>query len=130
MRIEPESTPSKESSEPKSNVRGLEKFKKPEEALEDLGESAVSGAVEIRGLEKFRKEESAPAIPQLTEGSAIIQRDSGRVYEVDAIRPTRHGERINLVTKDERGNVIQKVTLAADDLRQKLDTEGSPWSWA
>jgi hypothetical protein len=123
MRIDPESTPN-----PKHELRGLEKFKPAEE----VGDLALEGVVEnpsgeLRGLEKFARSEAKGY--EITPGDKITQRDSGTVWEIEGIREVKGGRVVNLVIKDEKGEVGRRLTLSYDELNNKLNTEGSPWHW-
>ncbi|MGH7156988.1 MAG: hypothetical protein ACREGG_02670 [Candidatus Saccharimonadales bacterium] len=134
MRIDPESPKTSDS------LRGLEKFRKPEdvkETAEDIGDvvlSPVTGDPKgvLRGLEKFPSH-STPEGEESHEvavGTKVIHRDSGLTFEVESISEERSGPLAHLIVRDESGKKVRQENLRPDDLRQKLETPDGPWSWA
>lgn len=131
MRIE--GTP--DSPEPNENLRGLQKFAKP---TEEIGGAALGSVTSdpkgvLRGLENFSKHTTpgeAAIVQEIAPGAKVIQRDSGTVHQIEAIRDVKNGQVVNLVVRDGEGKLIRRVTLGYDDLQAKLETEGSAWRWA
>jgi hypothetical protein len=123
MRIDPESTPN-----PEPELRGLEKFKPAEE----VGDIALEGVVEepsgeLIGLEKFNHSDEKTQV--IRPGNKITQRDNEIDWEIEDVKDVKKGKVVNLVIKDEKGEVARRLTLGYDELNKKLNTEGSPWHW-
>lgn len=134
MRIDPESP------KPSGSLRGLEKFKKPEEireAAKDIGDTMLNSITAdstgaLRGLEKFPTHSAAEeTIPSKVDvGTKVIQRDTGLIYEVESITEERNGPLVHLILRDESSEIVRQENLRPDDLRQKLETPDGPWSAA
>lgn len=62
--------------------------------------------------------------PKLAVGVEITQRDSGKVFTIDAIRSARNGEVVNLI-----GPSGETITLNKAELEEKLNTPDGAWNY-
>ncbi len=63
-------------------------------------------------------------LPEIIIGASIINRDSEKSFQISGVKETKYGDIINLVGPDG-----EKATLGMDDLKTKLETDGSAWHW-
>ncbi len=96
---------------------------KPKEASElKAEESKLKGSL----VEETRAPEETDWAGSISKGTEVIQRDGGDRYQVIAATEVNGRVRYNLYCES-RGSTI---TLFEDDFIKKLNTEGSPWSFA
>ena len=108
-----------------SRVRGtLSKNAQLAAELQAMAAETVEPASRLRSTVVNRE---AGAVESFGEGSTVVQRDTGNRWEISRIADReRDGKTmVNLTNVDSPGATL---TLAFDDLQEKLGTDGSPWS--